>query len=207
MFNIKENWYYIVLLVFSVVILSLEFNYGQDYVRHYLTDIEGPVLFFGLQTTITTILLVIISYNFALAFRYAKVTSEAPKHMRFFFLSQILVFMYLAVDERFMFHERIAYILGIHDALFLFSIAVGQLVVFLYFWRYCKTLIYWNSPLVLGALCFVAMLFIDAFGAEDARMRLSSEDLFKLWAIFFFFRYSFKVYNDWVKPQKSLLKH
>jgi hypothetical protein len=175
-------------------------KFGQDYVRHYLTDLKGPVLFYGVQTAITTVLMVLISYNFILTYFFAKNIPTQPNNFRLFFLSQALVFLYLAIDERFMIHERIAYVLNIHDAIPLLSVAIYQLLVFLYYKDYCKTLIYWNSPIVLGSICFAIMISIDAFASSNAVLRLSFEDLFKLWGIFFFFRYSCKNYLKWVKP-------
>jgi hypothetical protein len=199
----KIRWYYTILILFSIIIITLESKFGQDYVRHYLTDLKGPVLFYGIQTTITTVLLVIISYNFILTYFFAKNIPTHPKNFKLFFLSQALVFLFLAVDERFMIHERIAFVLKIHDAIPLLGIAVFQLLIFIYYRVYCKTLIYWNSPIVLGSICFAVMILIDAFAPLNAGLRLSFEDLFKLWGIFFFFRYSCKIFLEWVRPAKK----
>ncbi|OZV69082.1 hypothetical protein [Winogradskyella aurantia] len=130
---------------------------------------------------------------------------ESDRSLRFFFWSQAIVFFYLAIDERFMLHESIGGFIGFNDALILLLIAFVQLVVFMYYKDFIKTLIYWNSPLVLGSICFVIMIIIDGFAPRDANLRLSFEDLFKLWGIFFFFRYSYNVYDRLVKPVTTKL--
>ena len=53
-------------IVYSLLILIAEFLYGQSYVRNYLTDIKGPVFFFGINTTITTFLLWLIAFIYFL---------------------------------------------------------------------------------------------------------------------------------------------
>lgn len=202
----KIKWYFPVLILFSIIIITLEFRFGQEYVRHYLTDLKGPVFFYGIQTTITTVLLVIISYNFVLTYFFAKNIPSKPGNFRLFFLAQTLIFLFLAIDERFMIHERLAFFLNIHDAIPLLTIAAFQLLIFLYYRDYCKSLVYWSSPIVLGSICFAVMIAIDTFAPLHADLRLSFEDLFKLWGIFFFFRYSCKLFLAWVKPTENALE-
>jgi hypothetical protein len=200
------KWYFPILIIYSIIIITLEYSFGADHIRHYLTDIKGPVFFYGIQTTVTTVLLSITSYNFILSYVFAKqITMRSSRNLRFFFLSQAILFLYLAIDERFILHESIGGFIGFNDALILLLIAFVQLVVFMYFKDFIKTLIYWNSPLVLGSICFVIMIIIDGFVPRDTNLRLSFEDLFKLWGIFFFFRYSYSVYDRLVKPVRTKL--
>lgn len=202
--NSRLKWFLSILFFYSITILLIELYLGHDYVRHYLTDMKGPVLLWGLHTTITTVLLLIISYNFILTFLFAKGIDGTNKQFKFYFVIQAVLFLYLAMDERFMLHERIGYVLGIHDAFPLMSVGVVELAVLFYFKELQIYSIKWNSPLVLGAICFAIMVIIDVFAPQRALLRISFEDLFKLWGIFFLFRYSCNVYKKWVHPVINL---
>ncbi|WP_394746799.1 hypothetical protein [Spongiimicrobium salis] len=192
-----------VLLLYSIFIVIVELQYGQTGVREYLTDINGSGPFYGLNTTFTTILLTLTSYNFILcALRYHK--KEKGRNLQLlFFIIQALIFLYLALDERFKVHERVGGKLGIDDAYVLGLVGVGELVVLYYF----KELL-WNNTLksyalYLGGLCFGIMILIDAFGAKEGLLRLSFEDLSKTWAIFFLFIYSFETFRVWSKKSSQ----
>lgn len=199
------KWYFPILVLYSVFIILLEYNYGQDHVRHYLTDSQGPVLLFGIHTTITTILLSITSYNFLLCYFFAKDTKVEKIDYKLFFISQSILFLYLALDERFMLHERIGFVLGIRDAYPLLLVAIAEAFLLLYFKEIRIASIKWKSTLVMGAVCFSIMVIIDTFAPLNSPLRLSFEDLFKLWGIFFLFKYSCAKYLIWV--QKIKLKN
>jgi hypothetical protein len=199
----KFNWCAPILFLYSIAILMIEYCFGHDYVRYYLEDLKGPVLLWGLNTTITTVLLVIISYNFILTYIFARGIKKTDKHFRFYFVFQAALFLYLAIDERFMLHERIGYVLGIHDAFPLLLIGLAELVVLLFFKELHINTLKWNSYLVLGAISFAIMIFIDSYAPSRAVFRISLEDLFKLWGIFFLFCYSCNVYKKWVHPLDS----
>ena len=201
--SLKLKWVIPILIVYSLFIMAIEYKLGQNYVRHYLTDLKGPVLLFGIHTTITTVLLSIISYQFVLTYCFAKGINESNKRFKFFFLFQAVLFLILAFDDRFMLHERIAYVLGFHDAIPLLILAFSELAVLLYFKEIKLKAIKWNSPLILGSICFAIMIIIDVFAPLHSTMRLSIEDLFKLWGIFFLFNYACKTYIKWVHPSNA----
>ena len=184
------RWQLVLLTLYSIGILTVEYVSGQSAVRHYVTDIDATGLFYGINTTISTVLLVLCAYNFWLCFR---VSSIGPNHSfpAIFYLLQILVFTYLALDERFMLHERAAFVLGFHDGILLVTVGLFQLFV-LYKFEALKK----DSPgfklLLTSAILFAIMLLIDAAGDSIRPLRLSIEDLCKLWAIFVLFLYSLK---------------
>lgn len=198
------RWYVPVILIYSALICVLEFNYGQDYARHYLTDAKGPVLFYGIHTIITTVLLCIISYNFILCYFFAQKTKRDGLEFKWFFISQSLVFLYLAIDDRFMLHERIAYVLGISDAIPLLVLAIIEAVLLVYYKQISLGAIKWNSAIILGSICFSIMIIIDTFAPLNGILRLSFEDLFKLWGIFFLFRFSCITYLKWLGPYNKI---
>ena len=96
----------LLLIIYSVFIIYNEFLFGQLHVRQYLTDIKGDVILFGINTTFTTLFLVLIAYNFFLCTVNYK---KSEKSFLPFFIFQTALFLFLAMDERFMIHERIGY--------------------------------------------------------------------------------------------------
>ena len=186
---------FLLLTVYSVIIIMLEMQFGQTYVRQYLSDIEGDVVFFAVNTTLTTVFLVLIAYNFILCLIFHGKEKRMDQKLFLFLVCQSLLFLFLAMDERFMIHERIGYYLGFNDAYLLASIGIFELALLFSFeqLRWQRTLK--TYALYLGGFFFGIMILIDAFGATNAVLRLSFEDLAKTWAIFFLFIYSFEFYK------------
>jgi hypothetical protein len=183
---------FLVLILYSSFIVLTEFFQGQDAVRHYVTDIKGEAPFHGVNTTLTTIILVLTAYNFGLSF--LKLNSDTKKHNKtlLFAATQFFIFLILAFDERFMLHESIGDYFGRGYSLFHMVIALIELGVFMY----CKQ-IKWPETkgdyyLIIGGFLFVIMTIIDSFGASRGLMRLSLEDISKFWAIAFLFMYSYQ---------------
>ena len=171
----------------------LEIFFGHDYIRYYLTDLKGEVLLYGINTTIATVLLALTSFVFFLSYRHESEGDKTSK-MSLFFLFQAIIFGYLALDERFMLHERIGYVLGIHDSIILLLVGVAELAVLFYFKQISMSILKINKYILIAALGFLIMIIVDVFGASRGFLRLSTEDLFKLWAIFFLFQYAMEFY-------------
>ena len=114
----------LLLIIYSIFIISIEFLFGQPHVREYLTDIKGDVILFGINTTLTTLFLVLIAYNFMLCTVNYKKSEKSEKSFLPFFVLQTALFLYLAMDERFRIHERIGRHLGLDDAFVLASIGL-----------------------------------------------------------------------------------
>ena len=60
------------LVAYTGALLSIEYRFGQDYVRNYFTDIKGPVRFYAVNTTLSAFLLWAIALLFFLCLRLAK---------------------------------------------------------------------------------------------------------------------------------------
>ncbi|TAI48775.1 hypothetical protein [Flagellimonas allohymeniacidonis] len=191
----------LMLALYSVLIIFFELQFGQTYVREYLSDIEGDVIFFAVNTTITTVFLVLIAYNFILCLTLDRKKEKNTKKILPFLVFQSLLFLFLAMDERFMIHERMGYYLGFNDAYLLGAIGVFELVVLFSFKQLLWTKTLKTYSLYLGGLFFGIMILIDAFGGTNTILRLSFEDLSKTWAIFFLFVYSFEFYKLWQKEK------
>ncbi len=185
----------LLLIIYSIFIIAIEYLFGQPHVREYLGDIKGDVILFGINTTLTTLFLVLIAYNFILCTVNYKKSEKSEKSFLPFFVLQTALFLYLAIDERFMIHERIGHYLGFESAYLLASIGLFELIILYHYkelnWQ--KTVK--SYTLYLACIFFGIMILLDAFGTADGKLRLSFEDLSKTWAIFFLFIYSFEFYK------------
>lgn len=122
----------ILLLAFaySIFLLCVEWQTSQEFVRHFMTDIEGPVPFYAINTTISTFLLWASALLFAVCLMCAEEANAAIKE-KWFFLSQVLIFGFLGCDDRFRFHETLAGELRIGDHFVLLTIAVVEVLCLL----------------------------------------------------------------------------
>lgn len=188
------KWQFSILVLYSLGLFYLEYAFGQDHLRHYVTDIDGEVLLYAINTTLSMILLALTAYNFYLCFDHFK--SRSNKNSEWvFYLLQSLIFLYLALDERFMLHERIGYVIGFHDSIPLLMVAVAELGVLYYFRETAFKDQSFKTILFISGVLFALMLFVDAFAPSRALFRLAAEDLLKLWAVYLLFRYSLKHYR------------
>ena len=89
------------MVVYSLVLVTIELETSQAHVRHYFTDIEGPVRLYAINTTLSTFLLWASALIFCVVLR---MIGGAPGHHkeRLFCISQVVVFGYLGADDRFL---------------------------------------------------------------------------------------------------------
>lgn len=84
------NWaFFAVLVVYSGVLLVVEANTSQDFVRHYFSDIEGPRPFFAVNTTLSTFLLT--GAAMLLVFVVFSGKDDISSRAKWFFSSQALI--------------------------------------------------------------------------------------------------------------------
>lgn len=188
------------LAIYSCVLIGVELTTSQDYVRNYFSDVEGPVPFYAINTTLSVCLL----WGTALLFAVC-VTCTECRHgtgwLRYFFASQALVFGYLALDDRFKVHERVAFRLGIGDHFILLAVAVFQVLCLLSAWPTLSARA--KRYLLGGASLFVLMLFFDACVPHDMVLRLSIEDLAKTWATVCFFLFGWESVQNCIVRLRS----
>jgi len=174
------------LAIYSIAMLVFEWNHSQDEVRIYLSDIIGEERFYAVNTTICVTLLASTALLFIVALRLLGPVALLNT-VRLFFVSQILVFGYLAFDDRFRVHEWLGekletadhyYLLLVAAAEFLFLLTIGRSQI-----QRGKSRLW----LTLAAAFFVLMIGVDALAPEDGFLRLSIEDLAKTWGCFFSF--------------------
>jgi hypothetical protein len=202
--TMKRNIYkilFVCLAIYSVSLIAVEVCTSQDYVRHYFSDITGPVPFFAINTTLSVFLLWGTALLFGVCIAATPAT-PAFRSRRLFFLSQVAVFAYLGFDDRFMFHETIGKWFDVADHYILGLVATAQAVL-------VATLARENIPQKawhrLGAAVglFFVMLFFDAIVPHDMLLRLTVEDVAKTWACVFFFLYAWETLMSCLKQLQT----
>jgi hypothetical protein len=183
---------FVLLGLYSLGLMLIEVLFSHDYVRHFFTDIRGPVPFYAINTTLSVFFL----WATALIFVLCVVSTEAGRKYRRerqFYISQICIFAYLGADERFMFHERWASWLGIKDAFFLLGVGVLEVGLLLFLGQVLQQRHWPRQHLYVASMAFMLMVVIDAFFPERMLLRLSVEDLAKLWGTVLLFLFSWGI--------------
>jgi len=80
-----------ILLVYSLILLSLEFQHGQEYVRPYFTDLHGSVFLYGINTSFTAFLLLAC----ALLFFISSSLLNSPIQKWFCYSQMVLFLLFL----------------------------------------------------------------------------------------------------------------
>ena len=180
---------FIVLLLYTSAIFYIEITTSQDYVRNYLTDINGPVFFYGVNTTLSTFFLWATALVFIIVFLF----KHTPKE-KYFYISQIIFFVWIGLDDRFQIHEMIS------DKLLIFY-AIIEICLIGLFWEFINKKS--RKNLIIGCVLLSLMLIVDFFLPAEMVLRLSSEDLLKIWAHVFLFLYSWEILKQ--KIDRALL--
>ncbi len=182
---------------YSVGLVVVELQTSQDFVRNFFTDIEGPVPFFAINTTLSVFLL----WATALMFLASIACMDSRPEMassRWFFFSQVLVFTYLGCDDRFKLHENLAWRLETWDHYVLITVGLGEVALL---WFLGRRFLQGRARLflILACLLFAVMLFFDAVAPHFMPLRLSLEDLAKTWSSLFFFLFAWEIFFDRVR--------
>ncbi len=197
--------------VYSLALLAIELRTSQDHVRHYFTDIEGPVRLFAINTTVSTFLLwagALIFCVVLLVIHGAHPTRPPPgepgqERERWFCMTQIAIFGYLGADDRFLLHEQLSDVVPLHDTLILVLVGVMEAAALALLGdlrhRSARARLY----IALAAFLFLAMAAIDAFLPWELALRLSFEDLAKVWGTLFIFLFSWEVLEAHVRELKE----
>jgi hypothetical protein len=188
--------FFLVLLIYSVCLLSLDFLHGQIAVRGYFSDIvtdaNYPVLYktlFGINTSISVCLLsgCALLYLVCTAVRSPQI---ADWKLPVFLWSQVVFFLYVAADERLRIHEWLGVFLGVEDAFILLLMGSLEIVSLVYLGGLLGQCRRKKIHLLATTLFFGLMVIVDAFMQPNWPGRLAVEDLLKLWAVVFLFAYA-----------------
>lgn len=188
-------------LLYSGALITLEWFYGQTVVRHIFSDIQAssellPDALYGLNTSFSVGLLWGTAVLFAVAWRCTRLTQN--NWIAWFFMSQTLFFLALGLDDRLMLHEKIGSKLPIaEDATLILGLGLIELGLLWWFgflrWRNLNRAHY---LLYLAAIFFACMVSIDGLLPRAIPLRLSLEDLSKVWASVCLFLFAWELLNQ-----------
>ena len=185
---------YFLLSLYCAVLIFLEIRVSQEFVRNFFTDIEGSVHFYAVNTSLSVCLLLSTAVIFAASLASVYHTTNNRRQI-LFYRSQILFFGYLALDDRFLIHEKIRYILNTNDIFILLTLGIVEILLIVILGDYNG----WNNKirnnLIRAAFCFAIMVAIDTFYPSQMVPRLSLEDLSKTWANTFLFLFSWEIFK------------
>jgi len=180
------------LTIYSVALLYAELKFSQDYVRNYFTDITGPVRFYAVNTTLTTFLLWAIALIFYISMICVDEVDSKKKTL-IFYTSQIFLFLYLGLDERFGIHEGLGVITGIEDGFIVLGFGLLEIGLLGCLGDLGKRPRRVKLYLYVAAALFAIMVLIDVFLPPRTILRLSIEDLSKTWAGVFLFMFALEI--------------
>ena len=113
-----------------------------------------------------------------------------------------MMFVYFALDELFMIHELAGLRFGFNDAFMILGLGIVEVILIVGIGEPRAMGRRGKRLLGAGVVLFLCMWVIDAFAAKRAFLRLSLEDLFKLWAIVFFFLWALQICRDRIDDLK-----
>ena len=182
-------FFFIALIVYSITLLYIEKHTSQDFVRNFFTDIEGPVFFYAINTSLSVFLLWSTALVFAVGLLCLEPLKAQPE--KWFYFSQIGLFGWLGFDDRFLVHEHLSH--WVHEVYIMLGLALLE-VYFLITWgqlnKQPQSAIFY---LYIGAIFPGIMMVIDTFMPSRMVFRLSAEDLSKLWGTFFLFLFAWEI--------------
>jgi len=187
------------LAVYTAFLVIVELSTSQDFVRHFFTDIEGPVPFFAVNTTLSVFLLWSTALLFLVCFAILG-EGVVPLRVRWFYASQVAVFAFLGFDDRFKVHERLGEWFDMGDHYVLVAVAVAQCGFLTILGG--RTVLHGAALKCLGlaSVLFALMLVVDARFPHDLTLRLSLEDLAKTWACLFFLLFAWSHLSEQMRP-------
>ena len=181
----------LLLIAYSILLLCLEWSTLQAGVRPYFDDIKGPVRFYAINTSLSVFLLLGTSLLFFVTLTFTPSTESFSEKL--FLFIQVCVFAYLGFDDRFLIHERIGTVTGIDDHYVLLAVAGLNGLSLLFLGRRYLLNLRTLAPLFFAGAAFGMMTVFDGFVPLDAKLRLSIEDLLKVWAGFGFLIFSWSI--------------
>jgi hypothetical protein len=189
------------LTVYTLLMIYLEARFSQDFVRNYFSDVIGPRPFYAVNSVLSLSLMISTGVLFLVAFILVdglRGRGKAP----LFYASQVVMFVYFALDELFMIHELAGLRFGFNDAFYILGLGFVEIIFVVWLGELGSMGRRARRLLVTGVVLFAGMWFVDAYAPKRAFLRLSFEDLFKLWAIVFFFMWALQICRDRIEDLK-----
>ncbi len=181
---------FLLIAVYSIILLVTEWQTSQLFIRQFLTDIgQHEIAGYAINTTLSVFLLWATALLFMISL--SCVDKKSPEY--WFFISQIIMFIYLGCDERFLIHESVGRFLGRNDAYLLLGLGVIEVGLLAWLGNLQQKTQLARQFLYTAAVLFAVMVVIDAKFPKDMVMRLSLEDLTKLWADICLFLFAWEI--------------
>lgn len=171
---------WLIVVIYSLTLMAIEVRTSQDYVRHFFTDIEGPVFFYAINTSLSTTSLWLTALLFAVSI--VCLDPQQRRHDYWFYWSQVVIFTYLGLDDRFLFHETLGEWLKFNDAYLILGLGLVEIGLLMGWGNLPQRSLTTRRYLYSGAFFFAIMVVIDAKLPARMLLRLSLEDLTKFWA-------------------------
>lgn len=181
--------------LYSLSLVYLEFTVSQEYVRRFVDDITGPSRFYAINTT----LCVFLEWGTALLFGVCAVAARSGEKWNReipFYYSQIAVFAYLGLDDRFRIHEMIGSKFGFNDALVILALGLIEAAFLLAWGRIWERSRRLKTLFLAAGICFSIMVIIDGLVPRDLIPRLTVEKLSKTWGAVFLFLFAWESLNE-----------
>jgi len=195
---------FISLIVYSLILIGCEVKFSQSFVRNFFTDIKGPVFFYAVNTTLAVFLAWATALMFAACIKCIDNTKVKRKEF-YFYLSQVLLFFYIGVDDRFLFHESMGRLLQVRDSYFVIILGILEVALIIKLGNFKSLSRCVRRYLYCAALFFSAMFIFDAFVSKEALLRLSIEDLSKTWGLLFVFLFAWSIFSEKITVFKNKL--
>ena len=183
-------FFFITLIVYTITLFYIEEHTSQQFVRNFFTDIKGPVFFYAINTSLSVFLLWSTALIFAVCLLCIEPRQVQPE--KSFYFSQIGLFWWLGCDDRFLIHEHLSH-WGISEIYIMLSLSLLELYFLITLGQLNKQPPSAIFYLGLGAIFTGIMMVIDTFMPAQMMLRLSAEDLSKLWGTFFLFLFAWEI--------------
>jgi hypothetical protein len=193
---------FLLLACYSVLLMLTEFRNSQDYVRPFFTDVRGPVFLYAINTTLTTTLMWCTAMLFVVCCLIVA-DQNGKQRARWFFASQVIIFLYLGFDDRFLLHETLGPVFHVNDAYILVAIGAMEVLLIAFLGEFRRAPWIARVHLLLGAAFFGLMAAIDGLAPARAVLRLSIEDLSKTWSCVFLFLFAMWTCNHHIAELKT----
>jgi hypothetical protein len=205
----KLQWlFFSGLTVYTLAVAAVEFFVSQRAARYFLTDMIsnspefGHLPFFAVNTSLSVFFLWAGAVLFLMAWRSLTPEEYGGKE-ELFLVSQLLIFFSLGADDRFLIHEGLSDTLEFKDWIF-FGIlgaleAYCLLVPGRLFQRGFKAL----CDIFIAGSFFGLMMLADVILPHNMVLRLSIEDLAKLWSAVFLFKFAWDTCTEKIDSLKG----
>jgi hypothetical protein len=187
-------------LFYTSFFLALNIHCTQEQMSYYFADITGPVMFYAVNTTLSVLLLWGTGLIFLLCFFIETETTRDLRRIAFYF-SQIIVFWFLAFDDRFGLHEYLGSAFQIHKAYILLFWGCLEGIALTWSESFHKSSLAAKFNIILAAFLFFCMFLVSALVPPEVIMFETVKDMLKIWSSLFIILFSFSLFVDQVRTK------